>query len=105
MHPWRLKTICSSLATNPVLLPELMMDTYQFIVAQLELFMINVPSASKLTPVTFERLICHQDVGFVIYGTPQDVTPILLLAGYHLYSWPESVLNVEFPMKNARVSP
>jgi len=29
--------------------------------------------------------------------------PILLLAGHHLYSWPESVLTVEFLIKNARV--
>jgi len=41
----------------------------------------------------------------VICVTPQDVTPILLLAGHHLYSWPESVLNVEFPIKKARVKP
>ena len=63
-----------------------------------------MPSASKLAPnMTFERIVCHQDVLFVICVTPQDVTPILLLAGHHL--WPESVLIVEFPMKNARVKP
>jgi len=38
-------------------------------------------------------------------GYTQDVTPILLLAGHHLYSCPESVLKVEFPIKNARVKP
>jgi len=55
--------------------------------------MMNVPSASKLAPsMTFERLVCHQDVAFVICVTPQDVTPILLLAGLHLYSWPESAV-------------
>ena len=81
-----------------------MMDTNLFIVAQLELVMITVPLASKLAPsITFERVVCHQDVALVICVTPQDVTPILLLAGHHLYSWPESVLKVEFPMKNARV--
>ena len=48
--------------------------------------MINVPSASKLAlSMTFERLVCHQDVAFVIRVTLQDVTPILLLAGHHLY--------------------
>ena len=53
------------------------MDTSLFIVAQLELVMINVPSASKLAPsLTFERLVCHHDVAFVICVTPQDVTPI-----------------------------
>ena len=77
-----------------------------FIVVQLELVMINMPSASKLAPsMTFERLVCHQDVAFVICVTLQDMTPILLLAGHHLYSWPESVLKVEFSMKNARVKP
>jgi len=55
--------------------------------------------------MTFERLVCHQDFAFVICVTPQDVTLILFLAGHQLYSWPESVLNVEFPMKNARVKP
>jgi len=80
------------------------MDTSLFIVAQLELVMITVPLASKLAPsITFERLVCHQDVTFVICVTPQDVTSILLLAGHHLYSWPESVLNVEFAIKKARV--
>ena len=64
-----------------------MMDTSSLIVAQLELVMINVLSASKLAPsMTFERLVCHQDVAFVIRVTPQDVTPSLLLAGHHLYS-------------------
>ena len=72
-----------------------MMDTSLLIVAQFELVMINVPSASKLAPsLTFERLVCHQDAAFVICVTPRDVTPILLLAGHHLYSWPESVLKV-----------
>ena len=82
--------------------------TSLLIVAQLELVMpvINVPSASKLAPsMTFERRVCHQDVAFVICVTPQDVTPILLLAGHHLYTWPESVLKVEFPMKDGRVKP
>ena len=79
-----------------------MMDTSLLIVAHLELVMINVPSASKLAAsLTFER----HDVTFVICVTLQDVNPILLLAGHHLYSWPESVLKVEFPMKNARVKP
>jgi len=106
MCPWRLKTDFFSLATNPVLSPEFMMDTSLLFVAQLELVMINVPSASKLAPsLTFERLVCHQDVAFVICVILQDVTPILLLAGHHLYSWPESVLKVEIPMKNARVKP
>jgi len=100
MHPWRLKTGFSSLATNPVLPPEFMIDTSLLIIA---LVTINVPSASKLAPsLTLER---HQDVAFMICMTPQDVTPILLLAGHHLYSWHESVLKVEFPMKNARVKP
>ena len=95
-----------SLATNPVLSPEFLMDTSLLIVAQLELVMINVPSTSKLTPsLTFERLVCHQDVALVICVTPQDVTPVLLLAGHHLYSWPESVLQVEFSMESARVKP
>ena len=68
--------------------------------------MINVPSASNLAPsMTFERIVCHQDVDFVICVTPHDVAPILLLAGHHLYSWPESVLKVEFPMINDRVKP
>jgi len=58
--------------------------------------MIDVPLASKLAPsMTFERLVCHQDVAIVICVTPQDVNSILLLAGHHLYSWPESVLNSE----------
>jgi len=79
------------------------MDTTLLIVAQFEPVMINVPSASKLAPsTTFERLVCHQDVAFVICVTPQDVTTILLLAGHHLYSWPESVLNIEFSMHNLR---
>jgi len=83
-----------------------MMDTSLLIVAQLELVMINVPSASKLAPsLTFERFVGHQDAAFVICVTPQDMTPILLLAGHHLYSWPESVLKVEFPLKNAGVKP
>jgi len=56
-----------------------MMDTSLLFVAKLELVMINVPSASKLAlSLTFERLV--QDVAFVICVTPQDVTPILLLA-------------------------
>jgi len=106
MRPWRLKTGFLVLATNPVLSPEFMMDTSLFIVAQLELVMITVPLASKLAPsITFERLVCHQDVAFVICVTPQDVTPILLLAGHHLYSWPESVLKVEFPIKTLELSP
>jgi len=79
MRPWRLKTVVLSLATNPVLSPEFMMDTSLLFVAKLELVMINVPSASKLAlSLTFERLV--QDVAFVICVTPQDVTPILLLA-------------------------
>ena len=91
---------------NPLLSTEFKMDPSLLIVAQLELVMINVSSTSKLAlSRTFERLVCHQDVTFVICVTPQDVTPILLLAGHHLYSWPESVLKVEFPMKNARVKP
>jgi len=82
------------------------MDTGLLIVAQLEHVMSNVPPASKLAPsITFERLVCHQDIAFVICMTPQDVTPILLLAGHHLYSWSESVLNVGFSMKNAKVKP
>jgi len=106
MRPWQLKSVFFSLATNPVLSPEFMMDTSLLIVAQLELVMINVPSASKLAPsMIFERLVCHQDVAFVICVTPQDATPILLLAGHHLYSWPESVLKVEFRMQNAKVKP
>jgi len=73
---------------------------------KLELVMINVLPASKLAPnMTFERLVCQQDVVCVICVTLQDMTPILLLAGHHLYSWPQSVLNVEFPMKNARIKP
>ena len=76
-----------------------MMDTILSIVVQLELVMFNVPSASKLAlSMAFERRVCHQHVAFVICVTRQDVTPILLLAGHHLYSWPESVLNVEFPI-------
>jgi len=103
---WRLVFLAFSLATNLVLSPEFMMDTSLFIVVQLERVMINVPSASKLAPsMTFERLVRHQDVAFVICVTLQDVIPILLLAGHHLYSWPESVLNVEFPIKNARDKP
>ena len=95
-----------SLAPNPVLLPEFMMNTSHLIVAKLELVMINVPSASKLAPsLTFERLVCHHEVAFVICVTPQDVTPILLLAGHQLYSWPESVLKVEFPKKTLELSP
>jgi len=83
-----------------------MMDTSHLFVAQLELVMTNVPSASKLAlSLTFERLVCHQDVAAVICVTPEDVTPILLLVGHHLYSWPESVFKVEFPMKKARVKP
>jgi len=83
-----------------------MMDTSLLIVAQLQLVMINVPSASKLAPSrTFERLDCHQEVAFVICVTPHDVTTILLLAGHHWYSWAESVLKVEFPTKNARAKP
>jgi len=79
MRPWRLKTVFLSLATNPVLSPEFMMDTSLFFVAKLELVMINVPSASKLAlSLTFERLV--EDVAFVICVTPQDVTRILLLA-------------------------
>jgi len=82
------------------------MDTNLFIVAQLELVMMNLPSASQLVPsITFERLVCQQDVIFVICVTPQDVTLILLLASHHLYSWPESVLNVELPMKTDIVKP
>jgi len=62
-RPWRLKTGIFSLATNPVLSTELMMDTSLCIVAQLELVMINVPLASELAPsMTFERLVCHQGV-------------------------------------------
>ena len=83
-----------------------MMDTSLLIVAQLELVMINVPSASELSQsLTFEKLVCHHDVTFVICVAPQDVTPILLLVEHHLYSWPESVLKVEFSMKNARLKP
>jgi len=68
--------------------------------------MINVSSSSKLASgMTFEELICHQDVVVMICVTLQDVTPILLLAGHYLYSWPESTLNVQIPMKNARVRP
>jgi len=69
--------------------------------------MIHILSASKLAPgMTFEQLVCHQDVAFVMCVALQDATPILLLlAGHHLYSWPASVLNVDFPMKNARVKP
>ena len=105
-RPRRLKTGFFSQATNPVLSLEFMMDTSLLIVAQLELVMINVPSASKLAPsLTFEQLVCHQDDAFVICVTPQDVTPILLLSEHHLYSWSESVFKVEFPMKNARVKP
>ena len=97
---WRL--CFYSLATNLVFSPEFMMDTSR----KLELVMINVLPASKLAPnMTFERLVCQQDVVCVICVTLQDVTPILLLAGHHLYSWPQSVLNVEFPMKNARIKP
>ena len=82
-----------------------MIDISFLIVAQLEL-MINVPSASKLAlSKTFERLACHQDIAFVICVTSQDVTPILLLTGHHLYSLPESVLNLELPMENARGKP
>jgi len=100
------KDFCFSLATNPVLSPEIMMHTNLFIVTQLELVMINVPSVSKLAQsMTFERLVCHQDVVFVICVTLQDVTPILLFAAHHLYVWPESVLSVEFPMKNAKFKP
>ena len=56
-----------SLATNPVLSPEFMMDTRLLIIVQLEVVMINVPSVSKLAPsMTFEQLVCHQDVAFVI---------------------------------------
>ena len=83
-----------------------MIDKSLVIVAQLELVMIKVPSASKLAPsMTLERLVCLQDVAFLICVTPQDVTPIVLLAGHHLYSWPESELKVEFPINNARVKP
>ena len=65
-RPLRLKTGIFSWATNLVLSPEFMMDTSLLIVAQLELVMINVPSASKLAPsLTFERLVCHHDVAFV----------------------------------------
>jgi len=47
------------------------MDASLFIVAQLELVMINVPLASKWGPtMTFERLVYHQDVAFVICVTP-----------------------------------
>jgi len=82
------------------------MNTSLLIVAQLELVMIDVPSVPELAPsMTFERLVCHQDFAFMICVTPQDVTPILLLAGHCLYSWPESMLQVEFPMKNVRVKP
>ena len=34
-----------------------------------------------------------------------DVIPTLMLAEYHLYSWPESVPNLEFWMNSARVKP
>ena len=65
--------------------------------------MINMPSASKLAlSMTFERLVCRQDVAFVICETPQDVTPILLLSGHHLYSWPGFVLKVEFLLKKCQ---
>ena len=38
------------------------------------------------------RIVCNQDVGFVICVSPQDMTSILLLAGHHLYSRPEKSL-------------
>jgi len=50
MRPWWLKTDFFSLATNPVLSPEFMMDAILLFVAHLQLVMINVPSASKLAP-------------------------------------------------------
>jgi len=37
--------------------------------------------------------------------TPQDVNPILLLAGHHLYSWSESVLTVDFQWKKLEFCP
>jgi len=71
------------------------MDTSLIIFSQLELVMINVPSASELAPGMFIlRLVCHQDVIFVICVTPHDMTPILSLAGHHIYSGSEFVLNV-----------
>ena len=79
-----------------------------FIVAQLRFVMINVPLALEFGPsMTFKRLVCHTDVAFIICVTVKllDVTTILLLAGHHVYSWPESVLNVEFPRKKTRVKP
>jgi len=33
----------------------------------------------------------------------EPVSTILLLAGHHMYSWPESVLTIEFSMHNLRV--
>ena len=87
-----------------------MMDTILFIVAHFELVMINVPSVSESAPsMTFERLVCHPDITFVMCVTPQDLTSILLLtevvSRHHLYSLSESVLNVELPIKNTKVKP
>jgi len=68
-----------------------MMETSLFIVAQFELVILNVPSELELAPcMTFERLVCYQDIAFVICVTPQDVTQILLLAALHLFSCPDS---------------
>ena len=96
----------SSLATYLVLSPEFMMDTNELIAAELEIVTINMPSVSELSPGMISgRLVCHQDVAFVICVMLQDITPLLLLAKHHLYSWRESVLNVEFPIKNAKAKP
>jgi len=43
-----------------------MMDANLCIIDQLELVMINVLSASELAfSMTFERLVCHQDVALL----------------------------------------
>ena len=106
MRPWRLKNVFFGLAANLVLSPKLMKDF--FIVTQLKFVKINVPLALEFGPsMTFKRLVCHTDVAFIICVTVKllDVTTILMLAGHHVYSWPESVLNVEFPRKKTRVKP
>ena len=77
-----------------------------FIVEQLELVMFHVPSAPSTSPRTVvDRFSFHQDVALVICVTTHAVTPIVLLAGHHLYSCPTSVLGVELSMENARVRP
>jgi len=80
------------LLMNYILSPKRLIDISFLIAAHFVPVMVHVPSFPFGTPSwTDVRLTYHNDPAFVMHVIPRQVLPVVLPAGYHLYSCPKKI--------------